>query len=302
METYGFVSALFRSGSGLALLLLASLVAASTVHAAEPTNPHWRKSDCQACHEATQPTAEQAALKATSGQDVCSECHSGRSATICRHRSDITPSPERTADFDEALQNGIKDGKIVCITCHDMAPHCALDVQQRYRNTSFLRGGPYENRGDECFACHNKSGYRQRTPHMHISKGKIKEGACAFCHDSVPQKDSDGQWTDIRYGTDGPLSQLCTGCHMIGPHPSGSVTGKTGWIHMIAPPWEYAQRMEQTVAERGGSLPLDPHTGAITCTTCHNPHDRRLESYPWAGEKTKTRLRYENMCGVCHEK
>lgn len=285
------------------IVLAASLVTLSAIaQAAEAANPHWRKNDCQACHETNQPTAGQASLKATPAEAVCGECHSGRNATVCRHRSDITPGPERAADFDEALQPGLVDGKVVCTTCHDMAPHCALDVKQRYRNTSFLRGGPFDERGSECFGCHSKSGYRQRTPHMHISKGEIKEGACMFCHETVPQQDADGQWTPVEYGTDGPLSQLCNGCHMIGPHPSGSVTGKTGWIHMVSPTWEYAQRMQQSVAERGGSLPLDPHTGTITCTTCHNPHDRRLENYPLAGEKTKTRLRYADICGVCHEK
>lgn len=284
----------FVLGAFLVLPLIAT--------AAGPENPHWRKGDCQACHSEVQPVVGAAALKSSPGHTVCGECHEGRNATVCRHRSGITPDAGQAEKFDDSLKPGLVDGAIVCTTCHDMTPHCALDVKQRYRNTSFLRGGPFEDTSQQCFSCHGKSGYRQKTPHMHIRKGEIVEGPCIFCHQDVPQKNESGQWESVAYGTDEPLSTLCTGCHAIGPHPSSSISGKPGWIHMVAPSWEYAKRMEQSVAERGGSLPLDPVTGAITCTTCHNPHDRRLDAYPWAGEKTKTRLRYENICGVCHEK
>ena len=270
--------------------------------AAGSPSPHWRKGSCEACHLQAQPVAGQAALKATSASATCSECHGKRGSTICRHRSDITAEPERTADFSEALRDELSEGQVVCTTCHDMTPHCALDVKQRYRNTSFLRGGPFDSRSDQCFGCHSKSGYRQRSPHMHISKGQIKEGHCIFCHGSVPQQDDSGQWKPVDFGIDLRLSELCNGCHMIGPHPSGSVTGKSGWIHMVVPPPGYAERMQQSVTERGGSLPLDPNTGEITCTTCHNPHNRKLEGYLTSGEKTKTKLRYEEMCEVCHDK
>ena len=50
------------------------------------------------------------------------------------------------------------------------------------------------------------------------------------------------------------------------------------------------------------AINIDPNTGEITCATCHNPHARKLEGYPRSGEKTKKKLRYDDMCGVCHEK
>ena len=304
MNIHNFVSNPRRTGSTyMVIALMVGLVVASTVaQAAGTASPHWRKGSCQSCHESPQPITGQAQLKSTSAQSICEECHNGRAAPDCRHRSGFAPETARVADFDEHLQAGLDEGKVVCTTCHDMTPHCALDVKQRYRNTSFLRNGPYDNTSDQCFGCHSKSGYRQRSPHMHISKGVIKEGHCMFCHQSTPQRDASGQWLPVQFGTDGPLSQLCSGCHMIGPHPSGSVSGKTGWFHMVVPPPAYAERMQQSVATRGGSLPLDPNTGEITCATCHNPHNRKLEAYPLSGEKTKTKLRYENMCGVCHEK
>lgn len=288
---------------GAVCVLITSLLTAPAItEAATSTNPHWRKGSCDVCHQAAQPTTEQYALKTASAQEVCGECHGKKGSMVCRHRSDLATSAETSAEIGDALQSGLDNGKVVCTTCHDMTPHCELDVKQRYRNTSFLRGGPFENRGELCFECHNKSGYRQRSPHMHIRKGEIKEGHCIFCHDSVPQQDASGQWMPVEHSTKWRLSQLCSGCHSVGPHPSGSVRGKTGWIHMVIPPADYAERMQQAVASRGGNLPLDPNTGEITCTTCHNPHNKKLEAYPLSGEKTKTKLRYENMCEVCHDK
>jgi predicted CXXCH cytochrome family protein len=284
------------------IVLLTSLAAVpDSAGAAKTKSPHWRKDSCEACHQAAQPTAGQAALKAMPAAAVCADCHGKKGASVCRHRSDIAPEPGSTADFDDALRAGLDDGMVVCTTCHDMTPHCALDVKQRYRNKSFLRGGPFERSSDQCFGCHSKSGYRQRSPHRQVSKGKIKEGTCVFCHGKMPQQDASGQWLPVEYATEGPVSQLCSGCHGIGPHPSSSMKGKSGWIHMVAPPMEYAERIRKSVAERGGSLPLDPNTGTITCTTCHNPHARKLEGYPRSGEKTKTKLRYEDICGVCHD-
>ena len=287
---------------GAMIIFITGLATAPAIaEAAKSPSPHWRKNSCQACHLEAQPTAGQAALKATPAQAVCSECHGKKGFSVCRHRSDMTPESGRTSEFDDALQTGLDDGKVVCNTCHDMTPHCELDVKQRYRNRSFLRGGPFDKRSQQCFGCHSKSGYRQRSPHRQVSKGKIKEGTCIFCHGSVPQQDASGQWKPVQFSTKWRLSQLCSGCHGIKPHPSASMKGKTGWIHMVVPPPDYLERMQQKVATAGGSMPLDPNTGEITCTTCHNPHARTLEGYPRSGEKTKKKLRYEDICGVCHE-
>jgi len=291
-----------RTASLAFLLSAITLTSSGVAWPAEGGNPHWRKNACETCHTAAQPAAGQPALKAATTEALCQECHDARAAPACRHRSGITPAADRVADFDEPLQAALDGGKVTCTTCHDMAPHCAVDTKQRYRNASFLRGGPFDDRSSQCFGCHSKSGYRQSTPHMHVRKGEIQEDKCAFCHNSVPQAGEGGQWQPVTFGTEGALSKLCNGCHMIGPHPSASVTGKTGWMHMVVPPPDYRERMQQSVAERGGSLPLDPNTGEITCATCHNPHHRGLEGYAISADKAKDKLRYENICEMCHEK
>lgn len=282
--------------------LLALLFISLGVHAAG-SNPHWKAGTCTTCHNGDAPTAEALDLKTTPGYAVCSDCHDGGDAAVCRHRSDIAVTPERVADFDTPLQSGLNEGSVVCTTCHEMKPHCARDVKQRYRNPSFLRGAPFDSRSDQCFGCHERSGYRMPIPHRQGRKTRFNERTCIFCHTLVPTQDADGHWTPLQFATDEPLSKLCNGCHNKGPHPSSSVTGKTGWFHMTVPPPEFVERMAQTVATLGGSLPLDPNTGEITCATCHNPHDPRLSGFAGAETPgTRAKLRYENICGACHEK
>ena len=185
---------------GAMIFLITSLaIAPATTEAAGSPNPHWRKDSCDACHQAAQPTTGEHALNTPDAQALCGECHKKRGAAVCRHRSDLTPESDWVADFDDALQAGLEEGKVVCTTCHDVTPHCALDIKQRYRNASFLRSGPFDKRGDQCFGCHSKSGYRQKSPHMHVSKGQIKEGHCVFCHGSVPQRDESGQWQSVQF-------------------------------------------------------------------------------------------------------
>jgi hypothetical protein len=205
-------------------------------------------------------------------------------AAVCRHRSDITVTPERLADFDESMQVGVKDNSVACTTCHEMQPHCARDVKQRYRNPTFLRGAPFDSRGDQCSSCHDIT-YRQPSPHRQGRGTKYKEDLCVFCHQTVPVQDEEGHFSQVHFATDEPLSKLCSGCHNKGPHPSSSISGKRGWFHMSVPNEEFKERMKQTVESKGGRLPLDPTTGEMTETP---------------GERT--RLRYDDICGACHEK
>jgi hypothetical protein len=285
------------------LTTVAALPQAAMAQNDRLANPHWNKSACQTCHDSAAPTAEQLSLKTTPGHAVCSECHDGIGANVCRHRSNIAVTPERIAGFDESLQAGLRDETVECTTCHEMKPHCALDIRQRYHNTSFLRGGPFDYRGDQCFGCHERSIYRQPSPHRQGRGTKFKENLCIFCHGTVPEMNDEGEWMPVQFATDEPLSKLCDGCHNVGPHPSSSVTGKTGWFHMSAPLSDYVDQMEQTVNALGGRLPLDLNTGEVTCATCHDPHDDRLAGFPIAetpGEDA--RLRYDEICGACHDK
>jgi predicted CXXCH cytochrome family protein len=279
--------------------LLAVAVVCLPVYGAS-SNPHWKAGTCTVCHDSEAPTVDNLALKTTPGYAVCADCHDGGDAKVCRHRSDIGVSDHRLTDIDATFQPGITDGKVGCTTCHEMKAHCARDVKERYRNPSMLRGAPYSYKGDMCFSCHATSGYRKPSPHNQGRASRFKKNLCIYCHGEVPAQDEEGQWLPVKFATDEPLSN---GCHNKGPHPSSSVTGKRGWFHMSVPDDEFKARMQETVNTKGGRLPLDPNTGEVTCATCHDPHDDRLSGFAISevpGDRMK--LRYDNMCGACHEK
>ena len=72
---------------------------------------------------------------------------------------------------------------------------------------------------------------------------------------------------------------------------------------MSVPPERQALNMAQTVADRGGKLPLDPSTGEMTCATCHDPHDDRVDGFMVSESAgAEARLRFDDMCGACHDK
>jgi formate-dependent nitrite reductase cytochrome c552 subunit len=208
---------------------------------------------------------------------------------------------DQVSGFDDAFQLAATGNNVGCTTCHEMKPHCERDVKQKYRNSSFLRGGPFESRADQCFSCHKKSDYKQRSPHRQVRRDKVIEGTCTFCHGAVPQQDESGAWMPVQFVNQGAQSKLCSGCHEVGPHPSSSISGKTGWIHFAVPPERIATAMQDTLNEQGGRMPLDPISGETTCATCHDPHDRKLQGLAVAKTPgTKAKLRYDNICGACH--
>ena len=154
-----------------------------------PSNP-WQASVAvqPACHDAPTPAAAQLGLKASPAQAVCATCHGGGEASVCAHRPDIVVTSDRVTTIAEPLRPALSNGQVVCTTCHDMTPHCALDVKSRYRNKSFLRGGPFEERGEQCFLCHEESAYRKPSPHMQSGKDSMP---------SCPMMKGDGETAPI---------------------------------------------------------------------------------------------------------
>ena len=101
--------------SSLILMSLAGLNAQ-----AAGSNPHWTAGECTTCHNSEAPTVEALDLKTTPGYAVCSDCHDGMDAAVCRHRSDIAVTDERLLDIDDVFKVGVTDGQVGCTTCHEM--------------------------------------------------------------------------------------------------------------------------------------------------------------------------------------
>lgn len=276
----------FLRQTRLALPLFAWLaLAAGAVLAAD--NPHWQGDGCTACHAVAEPSVADPALKAPDASALCAQCHKGRRATVCRHRSEIAVDAARAAEMAPLYRDALNGDRVVCTTCHDLSHHSEVRSDERYRNPSFVRGAPEHGMSRQCFGCHERRDYRSASPHRQVRRGEIQQSRCEFCHGAA----SAGPSIDP--------ARFCTSCHAVAPHPSG-ITGGQGWIHLAEPSSEMLERMRDTVLERGGKLPLDHATGRITCATCHNPHDRNLVGDPRSDERTRAKLRYDNICGVCH--
>ena len=126
-----------------------------------------------------------------------------------------------------------------------------------------------------------------------------------MCHETQPDTAGARGVRKPDFTVKGDLAALCTGCHLVKPHPGGfSFTARTEPDHLRAPSQQVVQRMKRMQRENAVALPLDPNTGKVYCATCHNPHARGVVQAAAAakGAEEKNRLRMPEMCGNCHDK
>jgi len=263
-------------------------------------DPHWNKATCQACHVSASPTAENSGLQTTDAEQLCEGCHGNRGGALpCRHSSDIPAADHRMPDsYREALQ----DGQLACTTCHDLTVQCLSPSRSHsFANPGFVRDRTSRNRGEQCFECHDASGYEKLNPHA-MEAGDPAQPTCTFCHASMPVKDERG-WLSVDFNVPGSLNDMCLGCHTIQPHPGSMFSSAPiDWNHLAVPSAEILQNMKQAEARLGFVFPLDPSNGEVYCATCHNPHHEALQGYPVAHTPgSEYRLRVEDNCQACHD-
>ena len=284
------ISMISHSGIVLALLLIALVADAQD-------SPHWSKTDCQACHLAAAPGAKEHELKGGDAEALCESCHGDRGdAVACRHRSDVVAGDMTLADY---YLPALRDGKVVCTTCHDLTFQCKNPrVAYSFQNPGFLRNRVSRKTGEQCFECHAADGFARLNPHEETF-GSPPRKTCGLCHDGDPQSDSNSG-RDVGFTVKRDLDDLCRGCHLVKPHPSGMSFGKRdeGWIHLVAPSAAILANIQEFEAAGGTPLPLSPINGNVMCATCHDPH-----SAP--GHMTYTenhKLRLDDICQACHDK
>lgn len=281
------------------MFFVMAILAVGTLQA----NPHWSAKGCPTCHVDATPGSPAATLIANTAEETCHRCH-GEDVRQCPHVSEV-PAGNFLSSMPDDYRESLQDGAVVCTTCHDLSVQCLNPKRsQRYKNPGFLRGGRFDERTEQCFGCHEKSGFKQLSPHMQVrGKDNIKQGTCLLCHESLPMKVGDSSWTDVRYNVKGDMNDVCRGCHNVGSHPTVSFGVMTEWAHLAVPPIEMGQRMRRTAEDTGAIFPLDLTSGKIYCATCHNAHDKKLAGYPVAAEPgSRLKLRIDNICGACHEK
>lgn len=148
-------------------------------------------------------------------------------------------------------------------------------------------------------------------PHEQINdEGEILWGTCTICHQNTPDPQKERSIKDVRLHFPDDLNQICVRCHEVKPHPaaegvSTTMSGFTAPDHLVVPPKHILLGMRLSLKETPLMLPLDPKSGKIFCSTCHNPHERGLLGgrADYGGDYNQ-RLRSAGLdiCQYCHRK
>jgi hypothetical protein len=255
--------------------------------------PHWDGKSCATCHGEGAPTS----IKNYDDKVMCGKCHDESGTLSCRHPSNIAVGSAASASVGDVYRDSIRAGKLVCTTCHDPLVQCQGDKLAPYLNPRFLRGGPFRQADEACLLCHDKSSFPKLDPHDQLAGTDVKQAVCGFCHAAAADRITAS--TAFRIDP----SKQCLACHAVSPHPMSMIPGSgiDSWNHLVVPGESSTRQMDATRARTGERLPLDPHTGKITCATCHDPHAAGVI----AGDPQfleKARLRPVARCENCHEK
>jgi len=260
----------------------------------DATNIHYTDKYCTECHEQTPLNGNKFLKYGEDYKQLC-RCHY-KTAARDIHPSDIEPPEE----IKKRIPNDfpLRNGKIACITCHDIFAQCkdskTNDTFARERN--FLRGAPYEKLTMLCFKCHNKTKFEKFNPHEQLDEKKeIIALKCLYCHKKIPDVKKE-EFKDV--ALIGDLEPLCVRCH------NQAYKGTLHATHLRKPSAKVLARIKQMEIELGITLPLSDE-GKITCATCHNPHEKGVipaerVGAKGAGEAHKNRLS-GNMCIKCHD-
>lgn len=262
--------------------------------ASETTDIHYSAKYCTECHVTVPPKRGPQFLRYGGDFKLLCRCHYS-AANNYIHPVDLEPSPHLKSRIPSDLP--LRAGKITCATCHDIVIQCADKPNEKIflRQEKFLRGAPFQKRTTLCFRCHNIAEYQKFNPHRQLNERKqIITARCLYCHAEVPDEQR-ATSEDIKLLAKPAI--LCLGCH------SRMAADQWHTKHIRKPPFEIEKRIKELRDKYDIILPLDSD-GKITCSTCHNPHekgvipDRRVAA-KGAGEKFRHRLQ-DNMCIKCH--
>lgn len=287
-------------------------------------NPHWRPDGCGVCHSSEGPPAP---IEPRAVTPLCLSCHDGKRAISDAHPVGRTPSEQTRIPPGWPLV----EGRLSCTTCHDFSRHCAVPSARPARNPAFLRrasgvdgialsredgarrfSGTDAHRSAFCATCHIPALHERHNPHMMLSADQTPDAVrCGFCHVDPAAVVRAETRMEAQLHTD--ELTLCGGCHTS--HVDFFTPGHmnaTASPRVLEALRELDRRMN--VVSVDGSprfLPLDA-AGAVTCSTCHNPHQRgvfqehdiRATGAMSVGQsdarKFGLRLPSGQLCAACH--
>ncbi len=245
-------------------------------------NPHVL---CVSCHATEKPESGGTLFSpGTDPSSVCLNCHEDYKEN--HHPVDFVPA--NPSNFPLPLFGG----EVRCLTCHEIHGGSSHEGTPK-----LLRGGPYADRREPCFKCHVTENYAHINPHKMLdSQGNAIEvngkSVCLLCHSKKPDPAVD--WTsDVRFRAD--VGFLCWRCH---PPMPGTFFNEH---FLVKPSSKTLQNMRETEERLLVILPLVPR-GRITCSTCHNPHQKGVMQHEGAakGAEATSRLRMPSICFGCH--
>ena len=262
----------------------------------ENTDIHFNARYCQECHTIvpSRKTGEKFLRYGGDYQKLC-RCHYPETGPMHTHPVDILPTEDETLTVPKSFP--LQEGKMTCISCHDIFVQCRDSESDRLlmQGQMLLRGLPYDKRIDFCFRCHDKDRYQKYNPHKQIDpEGNVIKTRCLYCHAEAPDS-SQTTWEDVQLI--GGFTELCMGCHyQAAKQPLHE-------RHLRRPSEPILARMKLLQIEFNIVLPLD-RKGMITCSTCHNPHQKGLipdqrAGATGAGAAHRHRIQ-DNLCIKCH--
>lgn len=263
--------------------------------------PHWRQGYCFACHSKNAKKYPSSFKRKGNIEKVCKNCHDAISGDMLIHAIGMVPSKQIKLRMPKSFKL-LSDGKIGCLTCHELKYQCLeKEYKRKMEDSKFFRGGPYKNRTDLCWKCHKKKSYGRLNPHDQINdEGELMEDICLYCHDELPDPRVDKGIGAVKFVVD-DLKLLCQRCHRNRPHPGGQFMN---FDHLVTPSPKIKFFIGLAEKKYNVALPLEPGTGRIFCATCHNPHERGvLRGRYNKGADAPQRLRLKSgfqICSGCH--
>ena len=306
----------------MALMSIHSVIGADTAPKAQgvPTeNPHGDASSCLTCHLSTD--ANEPFLKEEAGgvSGLCRSCHVIDQPI---HEMHLFDSGSNAGILDLPPDIPLENGRLTCLSCHDVTPNCRQETKRSESNPHFLRNADQENPLTFCSSCHAEQDRAALNVHDQLEAGRINPDTCNWCHIRPPSEESFFPDT-ATYPVRPHSSDICNNCHSVadnhptgGPHLDAKPSDEMIW-YMSAN--ELRSRMNLSIKElmvfvraakrTPRSIPLDDR-GRIICATCHNPHevglfrngsDRAVGAEPKHAVNSRLRAPKGKMCLTCHQ-
>jgi predicted CXXCH cytochrome family protein len=253
---------------------------AATSKPQKAPNPHWQKDGCGDCHAEKQ--GKHASIPADKADEICLKCHDGRRASMEFHPVGRVLDP---AKYNKPAWP-MPEGRLGCLTCHDMLPACSEKIDRPGVNRMLLRDFSAGRSHSQpfCQNCHKESTYQKLNPHIMLmaDKDEIIEEKCLFCHES-PQ-DRKQMTRTGKPALKHDQTTLCRDCHQ--QHKDPMIQGHIG-LKLSDNNLAY-MRIREQIGLNGHITPKMIETakadhakptmmvpgadGTIVCSTCHNPH------------------------------